>query len=253
MPNKINESYIESLPIGSPGPVQEGPDIQAVDIDQLPNGLVVGSNMIQFPAAATAQLKSSVALSLLAAQRVATTDQVVQTPDQWVQRHNTVLENLNWLNEGGGFVNSQFRSINVAVHQAIIPFLTAAFGPAIAAGALILTALKQLQEMDNNSPWITLFDNQSRHFGITEYQFSVVQVVDDHVQIKLASARLDATFGQTQVLFFKIKHEHAAFQSASASYSCQAELLSEMNDSLKAKLGVFTGSYIKSLPNNLGA
>jgi hypothetical protein len=196
-------------------------------------------------------LKSSVALSLLAAQRVATNDAVVQSPDQWLQRHNTVLENLNWLHEGGGFVSSQFRSINVAVHEAIILFLTAAFGPTVAAGALILTAIKQLKEMDKNSPWIALFDRQSQRFNITEYQFSVVQVNNNNVQIKLAAARFDASYGQTQVLFFKIKQEQAGFQSASGTYSTQTDLLTEMNGALKAKLMGFTSTFIKSLPDNL--
>jgi len=139
----------------------------------------------------------------------------------------------------------------VAVHEAIIPFLAAAFGPAVAAGALILTALKQLKEMDKNSPWITFFDEQSRRFNITEYQFSVVQVVNNNVQIKLAAARFDASYGQTQILFFKIKQENAAFQSASGTYSTQADLLAEMNTALKAKMAGFTATFIRSLPDNL--
>jgi hypothetical protein len=252
--NKVHESYIEKLPVGRAPVALEAvavEAVQAVDIEKLPNALVTGSNLIQFPETVSPELKSSVALSLLAAQRVAANDVVVQTPDQWLQRHNAVLENLNWLNEGGGFVNSQFSSINVAVHEAILPFLTAAFGPAAAAGALILTALKQLHEMDKSSPWIALFDQQSRRFNITEYQFSVVQVTGNRVQVRLAAARFDASYGQTQVLFFKIKQEHAAFQSASGTYSTQADLLTEMNTALKAKLASFTASFIASLPDKL--
>ena len=244
-------SYIDQLPVGPPPPELESVDVQAVDIDKLPDGLVTGSNLIQFPPTATPEVKSSVALSLLAAQRVATNDQTVQTPDQWIQRHNAVLENLNWLSETGGFLNSEFKDINVAVNQAIIPFLAAAFGPAVAAGALILTALTQLQQMDTSSPWITLFDRQSRRFNVTEYQFSVVQVTDNQVQIRLASARFDASFGQTQALFVKIKQGQTAFQSASATYSTQADLLAQMNTPLKAKLADFTTSFIQSLPDNL--
>ena len=251
MLNVVHQKYIDELPVGAVPEALEAIDVQAIDVDKLPDALVTGSNLIQFPATASPDVKSSVALSLLAAQRVASNDGVVQTPDQWLQRHNTVLENLNWLHEGGGFVNSQFRSINVAVHQAIIPFLAAAFGPAVAAGALILTALKQLEEMDKSSPWITLFDNQSRRFNISEYQFSVVQVIDSNVQVKLASARFDASYGQTQVLFFKIKQEHASFQSASGTYSTQTDLLAEMSGALRARLAGFTSAFIKSLPDNL--
>lgn len=250
MLNQIHDKYIERLPVGAVVAL-EGLDVQAVDVDKLPNGLVAGCNLIQFPTTATPELKSTVALSLLAAQRVATNDVVVQSPDQWLQRHNAVLENLNWINEGGAFVNSQFRSINVAVHEAIIPFLAAALGPAAAAGTLILTAIKQLKQMDTNSPWITLFDQQSQRFNISEYQFSVVEVNNNNVQIKCASARFDASYGQTQVLFFKIKQEHAGFQSASGTYSTQADLLSDMNGALKAKLKGFTSTFIKGLPDNL--
>lgn len=251
MPNTKRKAYIQALPVGPFPELLRDVAVDSVDIDSLPSSLVTGSNLIQFPATASPELKSSLALSLLAAQRVATNDPVVQTPDQWLQRHNAVLENLNWFNEGGAFVNSQFKSINVAVHEAIIPFLTAAFGPVAAAGTLIITALKQLNEMDKDAPWITLFEQQSRRFSISEYQFSVVVVTDNHVQVKIACARFDASYGATQVLFFKIKNEHAAFQSASGSYSTQADLLSEMNGALKEKLGGFTTAFIKSLPDNL--
>jgi len=246
-------SYIANLPVGAPltSMAEDTSTINTIDIDTLPNGIVTGSNLIQFPADASPELKSSVALSLLAAQRVATNDPVVLSPAQWLDRHNTVLQNLNWRMEAGGVVKSHFDSVDVAVHQAIIPFLTAAFTGGVAAGALILTALKQLQEIDKDAPWITLFDRQSRRFDVTEYQFSVVQVVGDTVHLKLAAARLDATFGKTQVLFFKLKTQSAEFEQASQTYSSEAALLTEMNADLKTKLMKFTKSYIRSLPDNL--
>jgi hypothetical protein len=242
-------SYIANLPVGAPLPLmaEDATAINTIDIDNLPKGIVTGSNLIEFPAEASPELKSSVALSLLAAQRVATNDPVVLSPAQWLDRHNTVLQNLNWRTEGGGVVKSHFDSINVAVHQAIIPFLAAAFGTAVAAGALIITALKQLQDMDKDDPWITLFDRQSRRFDVTEYQFSIVQVVGDTVHLKMAAARLDASYGKIQVLFFKVKTENAEFEQASQSFSVEAALLTEMNADLKVKLMALTKSFIRSL------
>jgi hypothetical protein len=246
-------SYIANLPVGAAPPsTSEGAaPVNTIDIDNLPNGVVTGSNLIQFPADCSPELKSSVALSLLAAQRVAANDPVVLSPSQWLERHNTVLQNLNWRNEGGGVAKSSFKSIDVAVHQAIIPFLTAAFGGALGAGALILTALNQLREMDENSPWITLFDRQSRRFEVTEYQFSVVEVKGDTVHLRVAAARLDASFGRTQVLFFKLKNQDAAFEQANQSFSAEAALLTEMNAELKVKLMMLTKSFIRSLPDDL--
>jgi hypothetical protein len=253
MQKEALRTYIANLPVGAslPSMAEDAGAVNTIDINNLPDGIVTGSNLIQFPPDASPELKTSVALSLLAAQRVASNDPVVLSPAQWLERHNTVLKNLNWRNEGGGEAKSSFDSINVAVHQAIIPFLVAAFGGAVAAGALILTALKQLQEMDKDSPWITLFDRQSRRFDVTEYQFSVVQVIGDTVHLKVAAARLNASFGKTQVLFFKLKSQKAEFEQANQSFSAEAALLTEMNADLKVKLMALTKSFIRSLPDDL--
>jgi hypothetical protein len=252
MQSEVLRGYIANLPVGAPlSSMAEDTAINTIDIDNLPNGIVTGSNLIQFPAEASPELKSSVALSLLAAQRVATNDSVVLSPAQWFDRHNTVLQNLNWRKEGGGVVKSYFNSIDVAVHQAIIPFLTTALGGAVAAGALILTALKQLQEMDKDAPWITLFDQQSRRFDVTEYQFSIVKVDGDTVHLKMAAARFNASYGRTQVLFFKLKTQRAEFEQANQSFSSEAALLTEMNADLKVKLMTLTKSFIRSLPDDL--
>ena len=243
--------YIANVSVGT---IQEGrglrdDSVQVMDMNALPNGLVTGSNLVQFPAAASGQLKSSVTLSLLLAQRVASADAAITTPQQWIQSHNGVLTNLNWLGEGGGVVESKFSNINVAVHQAIVPFLTAAFGGALAAGSLIITALNQLQDMDKNAPWITLFDRQSQRFNVTEYMFTVVGIEGDTVRISMATARLDASFGTTQVLFFKLTNQDAKFESASARFSCQSDLVTEMNSALQTKLQSLTHSFIASLPD----
>ncbi len=247
--------YIADLPVGAlpRSMAEEGEVVNAINVDQLPTGLVTGSNLIQFSPAVSAPVKSSVTLSLLAAQRVASNDPVVLDPDQWVARHNTVLQNLNWHNDGGGKVESEFKSINVAVHQAIIPFLTAALGGAAAAGSLIVTALQQLQKIDQDSPWITLFDKQSRRFDVTEYQFTVVEVDEPNrlVRLNMAAARLNADYGRTQVLFFKLTKEKARFEQVSQKFSADIDLLADMNGDLKARLSALTKSFIRGLPDEL--
>jgi hypothetical protein len=247
-------TYIANLPVGTFQPTlrpqdEAAPAVTAVDINKLPDGIVTGSNLIQFPAGTSPDVKASVTLSLLAAQRVASNDHVLTTPDQWIDRHNTVLENLNWVVNKGGKVDSQLHGLSVAVHKAIIPFLTAAFTGGATAGALILAALNNLQSMDQNAPWITLFDQQSRRFDVTEYMFTVVSVKDDQVSMETASARFNATFGTTQVLFFKLSRQDATFQSVSETLSASAGLLTDMNADLKVKLANVTRSFIQSLPD----
>jgi hypothetical protein len=250
------QSYIGNLPVGTFRPIapsREGvftaeETVSGIDINNLPNGVVTGSNIIQFPENAKPEIRLSVALSLLAAQRVASSDPVLLTPEQWIDRHNTVLRNLNWQVTGGGVVDSEFESINAAVHEAIVPFLEAAFSGGATAATLIFAALKQLREIDKESPWITLFDSQSRHFDVTEYQFSVVEVQESQVTLRLASARFNASFGRTQVLFFRLGRERAKFDSARQTLLSNSDLLTDMNDGLKTKLAAFTKTYIQELP-----
>jgi hypothetical protein len=79
----------------------------------------------------------------------------------------------------------------------------------------------------------------------------VVQVVGDTVHLRVAAARLDASYGRTQVLFFKLKRQDAEFEQANQSYAAEAALLASVNAELKAKMLPLTKSYIRSLPDEL--
>ena len=246
------EKYVESLPVGG-APVldhsveTEGQDLTSIDLNDIPETIVTGSNLIQFSGENNPVLRSAAALSLLAAQRVASNDSVIVEPKQWIERHNTVLQNLNWSVEGGGEVDSEFESVDVAVHKAILPFLTAAFAPAATAGSLIIKAIEQLHEMDKNAPWITLFEKESRRFNVTEFQFSVVESTEEETRIRLAAARFDASYGRTQILFFKITQQNAKFKAGNSNMMISNEALSSINSALQNKLNRHAEVYIKEL------
>lgn len=224
--------------------------LTSVNVDDLPSGIVTGSQMIAFPENVSATLKSSVALSLLAAQRVATNDPAVQDPDKWIDRYNTVLGNLNWTVEGGGSVQSTFDSNSVLVHEAILPFLTAAFGGA-AAGTLIVTALKELSSLNHGAPWITLFERESRRFDVSEYHFVAVETEGSVTRLKIAAARFDASYGRTQVLFFRVTDQSARFTAANSTLYADTVLQEGIADALKAKLHGQATRFIASLPDDL--
>ena len=245
------QHYIANLPIGTVGnsafESQEEQFISDVDVENLPGGIVTGSNLIQFEQNQSPKLRSSIALCLLAAQRVADNDQVITSPDEWLARHNTVLRGLNWVVEQESTIQSSYDNLNVAVHEAIIPFITAALGTAAAAGSLIIQALEQLKTMDEASKWITLFDKESRRFDVSEFQFSVAKTEGNHTRLNMVAARFDASYGKTQVLFFKVKNSEAKFNAQKQSFLANSELLEAMNIELKAKLRSQTARFIKSL------
>ena len=240
-------SYIQNLPIDEIRSPLETGLVSSVDIGSLPNGIVTGSNVIQFDPAQSSELKTAVALSLLAAQRVAQNDPVITTPDEWLQRHNSVLRGLNWLVEGESRAEAEFKSINLAVHEAILPFLATALGPAAAAGSLIVTALEQLKTMDEKSKWITLFDKEARRFDVTEYHFAATEVVGSQTRLSMAVARFNAKFGRTQVLFFKLKKEKLTFDAENHRFLAENSLLESLNEGLGERLKNHTKKYIQSL------
>jgi len=218
-----------------------------IDLEDVPDGVVTGGNLVEFDGDVDPVLRSSVVMSLLAAQRVADKDPVITTPDQWLDRHNTVLGNLNWLIEGGGSAEKKFDNDDVAVHEAIVPFLTAALGGAVAGASLIITALNQLNQMDQDKPWITLFSKESRRFDVSEFLFTRAVVSESAVRLNLAAIRFSAEYGHTQVLFFKIKKQRAEFEMTTARMVAESELLKMTHDTLKVKLAQLTGSFIKNL------
>lgn len=218
-----------------------------ISLEEVPSGVVTGGNLVEFDGEVDPLLRSSVVMSLLAAQRVADKDSVIVTPDQWLDRHNTTLTNLNWLIEGAGFVEKEFDNIDVSVHEAIIPFLTAALGGAVAGASLIITALNQLNEIDKDKPWITLFNKESRRFDVTEYLFTRVAVSEGAIRMNLAATRFSAEYGHTQVLFFRIKNQRAGFEMASSKMIAEADLLRLTHDALKLKLAHMTNTFIKEL------
>lgn len=244
------QSYIANLQIvrlsPTPQPEEDGSS-NPIDVDNLPATVVTGSNLVHFSEETTPAIRTSVALSLLLAQRVASDDPVIKTPQQWVERQNTVLTNLNWVGEPPRIANFEFKKINEAVSQAIIPFLTDAFGDSPGGGNPILDALNQLTEDKKHAPWFSLFDRQSQRFQVTEYQFSLVAVAGTQAILKIANARFDATFGQTQVFFIRTGEQHASFQGASQGLSARATEVADMRDSLKLKLAGLARALIQTL------
>jgi hypothetical protein len=62
-----------------------------------------------------------------------------------------------------------------------------------------------------------------------------VQVIRDTVHLKVAAARLNASFGKTQILYFKLKTQEAEFEQSNQSFYSETILLTEMNADLKLK------------------
>ena len=254
MPYPEITTYVNNLPIGedlygqgvaAEGVRTEGTD-KKVDLANIPDGLVVGSNLLGFDGNVSSSSRQAVSLSLLAAQRVADADQVVNTPALWAERHDMVLKGLGWATESGGVVHGEYSDKNVAVHEAIIPFLTLAFGNA-AGAALILEAIRQLGKMDSEAKWITLFERQSRHFDVSECRFAVAESNGTAVGLRIAAARMVATERRLQFLFFRFKSSDVQLRTAKAAFAAHVDTLEAIGTALKPRLENSIGQYASTL------
>jgi hypothetical protein len=241
----ILSDYVQALPI-PPRARESAPAGEAPGIRALPDGVVAGSAMLAFDGGLEAELRAPVALSLLAAQRVADADPVVRSPADWVARHDMVLRGLNWTTASGGSVFSEAIDTRLALSRAVLPYLDAAFGGA-QAGGLIRAALEQLAE-GGDGPWFALLDRESRRFDVSEYRFATAEAQGGTVVLRMAAARMRLTETRTQVLVFRFGGVDISFRTARATLSADAGLLAAMTSDLEAKLRSETCAFIRALP-----
>jgi hypothetical protein len=220
--------------------------ISTVDVDDLPDTVVTGGNLIEFKGDVSLEARSAVALSLLLAQRYAGTEPNSTTIDQWAALHSSALSKLGWFTAGGVFVDKELEGKNLSVHEAIIPFLTAAFGGAGVA-PLILNALDQLNKVGNSAPWITLFNREAKRFDISEFHFSAAESKGGKTTVTLIAARFEGKFGDTQVLFFRLKKKKLKFKSATLTLVAENAYLEELQPDLVAKLKTMAKDFITSV------
>lgn len=238
--------YVSGLDIPT-APFSAALDASAINTDALPDRIVAGSNLIAFDEPLGNKLRSSVALSLLLAQLAVDKSPLVANPTQWYNTYESVLNNLGWRTSAFGVHQEEFSSTNAAVHEAIIPLITAAFGPAAAAGTLLISALEQLNEIDKSAPWITLFERESKRLNVSDYQFTAVVDNGTNIEVHLVGAVLSASYGRTQVLFFKLTNSTTSLDMARGVLSASANLLEAMEEDLSIKLQRHTSSFIQQV------
>jgi hypothetical protein len=239
-------SFIASAELEPLSPLEamEADTGPGLDLDKLPPGVVSGPTLIDFSGVPSAEVRAGIALSMLFASRVANAaTRTSGNEDEWLASYTSSLSSLGFAHSGMAVVRSQFNRTGVEVHKAIIPFLTIAFGGA-AVGPVILAALQNLQSMGADSLWITLFEQESKRFDIREMHFAAVSSTATDSVVRYAIARLNVDFSVTSVLFFRITHASAEFQSATTTMTANNSLMAVSEGDLRERLGQMTKKFI---------
>lgn len=215
----------------------------ALDLDQLPDGLVTGTTLLDLSNVTDPEVRSGVSLSMLFASRVAANDASATDADAWLASYQSALGRIGFSVSGSAVLTSSFKKTNVGVHRALIPFLTIALGGA-AAGPVLIALLENLGEMAPDSPWITMFDRQVRRFDVQEMHFGAARNVGLETEIRYAVARLNLELATTSVLFFTITSDKAQFESMTTSMRVSNSLMAVIEPDLRLKLQQQTKKFI---------
>jgi hypothetical protein len=244
--------FVESAAI-EPAPAEletvlEGMAAPPLDLDKLPKGIVSENTLIDF-SAAPEDLRGGLSLAMAFAGRAATAATKAKggdaDEDDWFAEYKSGLMKLGFAVSQGAFTTSRFKKRGIAVHKAIIPFLTIALGGA-AVGPVILALLENLKEIDKDQPWIALFDRESRKFQSRELHFGAVASDTVESRMRHVAARLSLSDDTMNVLFFKITDTTAEFESATTTISVNNSLLAVLEQPLRERLQASAFDFIRS-------
>jgi hypothetical protein len=214
------------------------------------HAVAIGSQVAEFAANVPAELRPQIANSFLLAQLAANRE--IQDhgggTKAWYDRYIDVLANIGWLVESSEQTVREVSGSALEVHEEIIPVLTAALGPAVAATAVMMSVLNGLAEMNKDQPWITLFDRESQRASANQFQFSYA-AFDQNVgpKISLVCFELDASQALTQVLFFKFSSSSARFRHFGAELAMNRAVFDRAKTVVENRIAEYVSSYVADI------
>lgn len=247
-------NFIEGLDIPLPRATRAGAAAPASAKPAIEFGagqevVAVGPQLAEFSDKVSADLRPLISNSMLLAQLAA--DKATSQSDNvldWHEKYRDVLAKVGWQVHESQDQERVVKDKNLSVHKAIIPVLTTLLGNAAAAASMIVTVLKGLEEMDKDSPWITLFERQSQHAKGAKFQLSYVDAdPNGEPSIKLLSCAIKAEKTITQVLFFKFSSQRAEMHDRSTQLSTNRDVLLAGKDAISTKVGGFINDFVKGI------
>lgn len=214
---------------------------------------IVGQDVIAFTSGTGAELRKAISDSSLLAQMVADR----RVPDKteiydWYDAYFEVLRNVGWVVQDQGWALYQEGGDGFAVHEKIAEVAAVLLGAAPAALAIVTATLSALKGMNEDSPFITLFNRETVHAEAARFQISVIESADEeNVLVSMIAFGIKARHAITQVLFFKVTKNRAELRSNSSKVSINVDALRDLGPMIRDKVRGHQRDYIKNLPDLL--
>ena len=93
----------------------------------------------------------------------------------WYAKYFEALTALGWAQSDSRFEEFESSSATFEAHEAVLKVLVALLGAERGAVALVKQTIEALRDMNENSPWITLFDHQSTAVKSARFQVATAQ------------------------------------------------------------------------------
>ncbi|HLL84804.1 MAG TPA: hypothetical protein VK420_19200 [Longimicrobium sp.] len=212
---------------------------------------VVGADVISFVSGVTAERREDIVNASLLAQLVAKK----KVPDQkriydWYNAYFDALTQVGWSMQQRSFAQYQEKATNFETHKAILAVATAALGSAPTALALVTSTIKALQSIDEDRPWITLFNRETQHAETAHFQIGLVdQDPSGQFFVSLMAFGLEAKSEVTQVLLFRARASEVTLRHLFGRVTISTSVLDKVREPIKAKLAGHANDYVSRLPD----
>jgi hypothetical protein len=220
------------------------PPVELKDTDA--QALVVGSSLVVAADGVPAQVRSDIVNCTLFAQLAASgrvTDPRKVT--EWYTVYFEALTALGWAQHDSRFEEFESRATTIEAHKSVVKVLTGLLGPSAAAIVLVTDTFKALQSMNENSPWITLFDRQSVAVKSARFQVAAAQMgARGLVDVALVAFDLHSRASLTQVLFFKFKANSTRLKYARGNATIYEAALAGHRKQIAERLVAYRTAYI---------
>lgn len=226
------------------GPVAGAPPAGLKETD--PQALVVGASLVAAAGRVPAAMRQDLVDCTLFAQ-LAATGTVADAADvgPWYRAYFGALTALGWAQSDTRFERYEFAGRNAEAHQAVLEVLTALLGPQAAALAIVKAAIEALRSMNENRPWLTLFERESTAADSARFQVAAAEVDDsDLLQVALAGFSLKTTSEVTQVLFCKFASSGTSLEYAAGQATIYEAALADLRPTIAARLADYRRAMI---------
>ena len=97
----------------------------------------------------------------------------------------------------------------------------------------------------SNSPWITLFDRQSKAGNSARFQVATAEIDDAGlIQVALCAFNLKVRSAQTQVLFFKYSSSSTKLKYAAGKATIYEAALKDQRAAIAERLAAYRAAYV---------